>query len=149
MAAIIHLPKDKLYPRFGHTHLSCLGQKRKPLRSIEITVKALRPRCFALLLTILAVAIPSHHSSAQKRTPPRDRIVIQLIRLDYAEAEHLASVIAPLLSSEGRVVAYPRTNTLIIKDKAYIVKRLVEIIKGPCDQAQEPTVPDICDEDRR
>ena len=75
--------------------------------------------------------------------------MIQLIPLDHADAQYLASVIAPLLSPEGRVVAYPRTNTLIIKDKANIVNRLVEIIKGPCDQAQEPLVPDICDEDRR
>ena len=109
----------------------------------------MKPSSFILLLTLLGVAIPSHSSDAQKRRPPRDRIVIQIIELDYAQAEHLASVIAPLLSPEGRVVAYPHTNTLIIKDKAYIVKRLVEIIKGPCNQAQEPTAPDICDEDRR
>ena len=104
---------------------------------------------FILLLTLLAVAIPSHSSNVQKRSPPRDRVVIQIIELDYADAQHLASVIAPLLSPKGRVVAYPPTNTLIIRDKAYIVKRLVEIIKGPCDQAQEPTATDICDEDRR
>jgi general secretion pathway protein D len=107
----------------------------------------MKPSSFILLLTLLAAAIPSHSSNAQKLRPPRDRIIIQIIELDYAEAEHLASVISPLLSPEGRVVAYPRTNTLIIKDKAYIVKRLVEIIKGPCDKAQEPTAPDICDED--
>ena len=109
----------------------------------------MKPSSFILQLTLLAAAIPSHSSNVQKRRPPQDRVVIQIIELDYADAQHLASVIAPLLSPEGRVVAYNRTNTLIIKDKAHIVKRLVEIIKGPCDQAQEPTAPDICDEVQR
>ena len=107
----------------------------------------MKPSSFILLLTLFSGAIPSPSSNAQERRPPRDRIVIQIIELDYAEAEHLAAVIAPLLSPEGRAVAYTHTNTLIIKDKAYIVKRLVEIIKGSCDKAQEPTAPDICDED--
>ena len=109
--------------------------------------KKMKPGSFFLLLTLLAAAIPSHSSNAEKRRPPRDRMVIQIIQLDYADAQHLASVIAPLVSPKGRIVAYTPTNTLIIRDKAYIVKRMVEIIKGPCDQAQEATAPDICDED--
>ena len=109
----------------------------------------MKPSSFILLLTLLAAAAPSHSSDAQKRRPPQDRVVIQIIELDHADAEHLASVIAPLLSPEGRVVAYARTNTLIIRDKAFIVKQLVEIIKGPCDQAQDRTVPDICDQGQR
>jgi hypothetical protein len=34
---------------------------------------------------------------------------------------------------DGRVVAYKPTNSLIIKDRASLVKRLVEIIKGEPD----------------
>lgn len=107
----------------------------------------MKPSSFILLLALSAAAIPFHSSNAQKRRPPSNRVVIQIIELDYADAQHLASVIAPLLSPEGRVVAYTPTNNLIIRDKAYIVKRLVEIIKGPFDQAQEPTAPDIDAED--
>ncbi|UCB50663.1 MAG: hypothetical protein JSW56_07305 [Deltaproteobacteria bacterium] len=69
-------------------------------------------------------------SYAQERRPYRDPIAIQVVHLDYAEAEHLASVLAPLLSKQGRVVAYSPTNSLIIKDRASIVKNLVKIIKG-------------------
>jgi type II secretory pathway component GspD/PulD (secretin) len=54
-------------------------------------------------------------------------------RLDYADAEYLASILRPLLSKEGTVVAYRPTNSLIIKERASLVKRLVEIIKGVPD----------------
>lgn len=57
-------------------------------------------------------------------------MVIQVIHLDYADAECLASVLAPLLPMDGRIVAYRPTNTLIIKGRASLVKTLVKIIKG-------------------
>ncbi|UCG11346.1 MAG: hypothetical protein JSU72_12430 [Deltaproteobacteria bacterium] len=108
----------------------------------------MRLRLFIFLLTFLAAAVFLDRSRADNWGARRDRVVIKVIQLDYADAEHLASVIAPLLSPQGRVVAYARTNALIIKDKASIVKRLVEIIKGPCDQQQKRQNPDICEEDR-
>jgi type II secretory pathway component GspD/PulD (secretin) len=83
---------------------------------------------FILLFLTFLVYSPSSH--AQEEKPLGDPIVIELIELDYANAEYLASVLAPLLSKEGKIVAYTPTNTLIIKDKASIVKRLREIIKG-------------------
>jgi type II secretory pathway component GspD/PulD (secretin) len=73
-------------------------------------------------------------SGAYARTLKGDPIVIQVIELDYADAGELASVLAPLVSPHGRIVAYARTNSLIIMDRASIVRKLVEIIKGPIDQ---------------
>ena len=85
--------------------------------------------------SILLITIASLHSaSTQAKAPKGDPIVIQVVELDYADADHLAVVLAPLLSPEGRIVAYSRTNSLIIKDRASIVKALVEIIKGPIDK---------------
>jgi type II secretory pathway component GspD/PulD (secretin) len=71
-----------------------------------------------------------HPCFAQERRPSRDPIVIQVIRLDYADAEHLASILAPFLSKEGRIVAYSPTNSLIIRDRKSLVKKLIKIIKG-------------------
>ena len=88
----------------------------------------------ALMLLTLPLAYQASH--AQVKTPTRDRIVIKIIELDYADAEHLASVLAPLLSPDGKVVAYRRTNCLILKDRASIVKRLGEIIKGTSTRKQ-------------
>ena len=92
----------------------------------------MRLRTFALIF-LLTLAI--HHSAhAQKQTPPRDRVVTQVIQLDHADADNLATVLAPLLSPEGRIVAYSRTNSLLIKDRASVVKKLVGVIRGPPEQ---------------
>jgi type II secretory pathway component GspD/PulD (secretin) len=91
----------------------------------------LRPLGF--LFFIVLSLIPRHAAYAQHTRALREPIVIQVIHLDYADAEHLASVLAPLLSKDGRVVAYSPTNSLIIKDRASLVKKLVKIIKGVPD----------------
>ena len=61
--------------------------------------------------------------------PLREPIVVKVIRLDHADAEQLASVLSPLLSKDGRMIAYPPTNTLIIKDRKSLVEQLVRVIK--------------------
>ena len=90
-------------------------------------------RLLGLFLFIFLSSIYPHPSHAQKASPLRDPIVIQVIHLDYADAEQLASVLAPLLSPDGRVAAYRPTNSLIIRDRASLVKKLVKIIKGTLD----------------
>lgn len=97
------------------------------------SIPVMRPPLFVLTMLLLIPLIHLHPSYAQEAKPSRDPIVIQVIHLDYADAEHLACVVAPLLSMDGRVVAYKPTNSLIIKDRASLVKRLVEIIKGEPD----------------
>jgi type II secretory pathway component GspD/PulD (secretin) len=94
----------------------------------------MRPRLFTLAPVLLIPLIHLYPSYAQEAKPSRDPIVIRVIHLDYADAEYLASVLAPLLSKEGRVVAYRPTNSLIIKDRASLVKTLVKIIKGEPDR---------------
>ena len=91
-------------------------------------------RLLILAIAILLMLFVPNHAHVQKARSQRDQVVIQIIQIDYADAEHLATVLAPLLSPTGRTVAYAQTNSLIIKDKASVVKRLVEIIKGPPEQ---------------
>ena len=88
----------------------------------------------SLALVFLLTLNLHHFVYAQKQRPPRDRVVIQVIQLDYADAENLAKVLAPLLSPEGRMVADSRTNSLIIRDRTSVVRRLLEVIKGPIDR---------------
>lgn len=97
------------------------------------SMPVMRPPLFTLALFFFIPLIYPSPPCAQEAKPPRDPIVIQVIHLDYADAEHLASVLAPLLSRDGRVVAYKPTNSLIIKDRASLVRRLVQIIKGEPD----------------
>lgn len=94
--------------------------------------------CFLFLLIISAQltfaqkSVPSNHEQQDARisTQAEDPIVIEVIKLDFADARDLQRTVAPLLSKDGVVVAYPPTNSLIIKDHASIVWRLLEIIKG-------------------
>ncbi|RLB27362.1 MAG: hypothetical protein DRG87_11630, partial [Deltaproteobacteria bacterium] len=86
-----------------------------------------------LFIFLCMVWIFPHNSSAQEPRPPGDPIVIKVIHLDHADAEYLASILRPLLSKEGTVVAYKPTNSLIIRERASLVKRLVAIIKGVTD----------------
>jgi type II secretory pathway component GspD/PulD (secretin) len=69
-------------------------------------------------------------SFAQDSAPPGDPIVIQIIELEYADAEQLAKTLKPFLSPQGRIVAYGPDNSLIIKDRKSIVEALVKVIKG-------------------
>ncbi len=100
-------------------------------------------RFFGVFLFILYLLIHPYTSHSQEKIPSelekltieyylrqKDPIIIEVIKLDYVNAEHLASILTPLLSKDGRVVPYEPTNSLIIKDRASIVKRLIEIIKG-------------------
>lgn len=62
-----------------------------------------------------------------------DPVIIEVVKLDYADAEHLATVLSPLLTKEGTILPYKPTNSLIIKDRASVVKQLIALIKGTSD----------------
>ena len=87
-------------------------------------------RCFSLLLcmTWLCLAPPVVYG---QQAGSREPIVTKVIRLDHADAESLASVLRPLLTRDGVITAYAPTNTLIIRDRASLVRQLVKAIKGP------------------
>ena len=84
-----------------------------------------------ILIPVLLVSLASLEcSDAQARGSRGDPIIIEVVELEYADADNLATVLTPLLSPEGRIVAYSRTNSLVIKDRASIVRRIVKVIKG-------------------
>lgn len=95
-------------------------------------------KLLGFLLIMFLLWIHPHLSRAQTGGSRRDPIVIRVVQLDHANAEHLSSVLAPLLSRDGRIVPYAPTNTLIIKDRASLVQKLVTIIKGPVDTESNP-----------
>jgi type II secretory pathway component GspD/PulD (secretin) len=80
---------------------------------------------------IIQVLLPWEMPCAQpKHISSGERMVVCMIRLEHADAEHLASVLKPFLSPQGSLTAYAPTNTLIIKDRTSIVDMLAETIKG-------------------
>jgi general secretion pathway protein D len=61
---------------------------------------------------------------------PDDRVVTQIIRLDYANPDELKRLFAPLISKSSVIVAYPPTNMLLVTDVLSNVQRLLRIIKA-------------------
>ena len=67
-------------------------------------------------------------SIAEPKTNPSDHIVTQLIPLNYADANEMRRLLAPLVSKTSVIMAHPKTNTLIITDVQSNIQRLMRII---------------------
>lgn len=65
----------------------------------------------------------------RKKIPRGDKIVTQIIPLDYAGSTQVKAALAPLISKNGIIINYAGTNTLIITDIASNLRRLMDIIK--------------------
>ena len=93
-------------------------------------------RVFLILLLVLLALVFS--PARAKTTSSGERVIVCMIQLEHADAEHLASILKPFLSPQGSIVSDVHTNTLIIKDRASIVNMLAEVIKGkPCAAVSE------------
>ncbi len=127
----------------GHfSGLSGLGHKYNLLGfKMSLAVNHIsRPlrQLLRLFLILLLVLLCAGFSFAQQAKKVGGRIIVCMIQLEHADAEYLATVLKPFLSPEGSIVPYKTTNTLIIKDRAPVVNRLAEIIKGkPCTPIPE------------
>ena len=56
-------------------------------------------------------------------------IVVRIIRLDNADAAQLTALLQPFVSRFGHLASYPRTNALIIADRADNITEMVKIIR--------------------
>lgn len=94
-----------------------------------------------LLMTLhLALLTPGLSLARDTTAHSGGRLIVCMIHLEHAEAEHLASVLEPFLSPEGTITPHGPTNTLIIKDRSPVVNMLSEVIKGkPCVPVSEPS----------
>jgi len=61
---------------------------------------------------------------------PEDKVVTQLIPLEYANPDQLKKLFAPLISKSSVIVSYPPTNMLIVTDVLSNIKRLLQIVKA-------------------
>ena len=59
---------------------------------------------------------------------PEDKVVTQIISLNYANPNELKKVLAPLISKSSVILSYPPTGTLIVTDLLSNIKRLLKII---------------------
>lgn len=59
---------------------------------------------------------------------PEDKVITQLLPLEYADAGALSKLLRPLIPKTGLLMSYPETNTLIIIDVRSNINRLIHII---------------------
>jgi general secretion pathway protein D len=58
-----------------------------------------------------------------------DEIVTQIVPVRYSSVSDLGSLLRPLISSRGTLIAHRETNILIITDSASNVRRLLDIVR--------------------
>lgn len=69
-----------------------------------------------------------------RRIPKDDKIITQIIPLQYAPSPNVKAALTPLVSKNGLMIDYPDTNILIVTDISSNIRRMVEII-GEIDVA--------------
>jgi type II secretory pathway component GspD/PulD (secretin) len=62
-----------------------------------------------------------------------NQTIICLLNLEHADADQFVPVLSSFLSPQGKITAYSPTNTLIISDRAEMVKKIVKVVKGHSD----------------
>jgi len=74
-----------------------------------------------------------------KWTPLTDEIITQIVPLKYIDAKDIQSTLSRIVSSNS-MLAYEKTNTLIISDSGYKVRRILDILELLDVQGQQPQV---------
>jgi len=65
----------------------------------------------------------------EEATDPEDRVVTQIIPLDYANPDELKKLFAPLISKSSVIASYTPTRMLIVTDVLSNINRLIRIVK--------------------
>lgn len=70
-------------------------------------------------------------------TPMTDEMITQIVPLKYVDAKEIQTKLSRIVSSNS-MIAYEPTNTLIISDSGYKVRRILDIIQLLDVQTQQP-----------
>lgn len=74
-----------------------------------------------------------------KWTPLTDEIITQIVPLKYVDAQSIQQTLSKIVTANS-MVAYPKTNTLMISDSGYKVRRILDILELIDVQGQQPQV---------
>jgi general secretion pathway protein D len=73
-------------------------------------------------------AIPLIVGDAADTSRASDEIITQIVPVRYASVTDLNSLLRPLISARGALIAHRETNVLVITDTASNIQRLLEIV---------------------
>jgi len=74
-------------------------------------------------------AVPTIVGPAPDPNRTTDEIITQIVPVKYSSVADLSSLLRPLISTRGTLIAHRETNVLIITDTASNVTRLLDIIR--------------------
>ena len=64
----------------------------------------------------------------KKAISPEDKVITQIISLNYANPDEMKKVLTPLVSKSSVILSYPPTGMLVVTDLLSNIKRLLRII---------------------
>jgi general secretion pathway protein D len=73
---------------------------------------------------------------AEGETPPGDRYITRLIRVEHADANELSQVLLRLKTEQGDIIVYPPQGALVITDLESSIARMLKIV----DELDQPTL---------
>ncbi len=74
-------------------------------------------------------AVPTIVGSEPDPRRVGDEIITQIVPVRFSSATDLGSLLRPLISSRGTMIAHRETNVLVITDSASNVRRLMDIVR--------------------
>jgi len=74
-------------------------------------------------------AVPTIVGSTADPARTTDEIITQIVTLRYASVNDASTLLRPLISQRGTLIAHRETNVLVITDTASNVRRLLDIVK--------------------
>jgi general secretion pathway protein D len=74
-------------------------------------------------------AVPTIVGQRPDPTRVTDEIITQIVPLRYSSVADLSTLLRPLISARGTLIAHRETNVLIITDAASNIRRLLDIIR--------------------
>ncbi|ETR73722.1 MAG: general secretion pathway protein D [Candidatus Magnetoglobus multicellularis str. Araruama] len=66
----------------------------------------------------------------EEASEPEDKVITQIIRLQYAEPNEIKKLFSPLISKSSVILSYPPTNMLIVTDVLSNIQRLLHLLSA-------------------
>ncbi len=114
----------------SHTSVSVAEAYEAFLSALEVTgyTTVTVGKATKVVSTSEAANAPLKVYQSDDELPSTDNFVTQIIQLENVPVSEMASVVKELAGAKVRVVAYSPTNTLIVTDSAYNIRRVYKII---------------------
>ena len=72
--------------------------------------------------------ISTRFGDDQSELPPGERLVIQIVPLEYISFQEMTKLLTPFVTAGGTIVSHQDSNTLLVVDKASNIEKVLKLI---------------------